>query len=149
MSGRSSVAMSFDDSALQAKLDALKARLQATARPAAQAGAQVFYDEVRLQAPVGTARHGYKGHKDEYAPGNLRDAIYQVYSRDRSTDTQATFQVSYNQKKAFYGRFVEFGTRKMPARPFIRPAYDSRKAVALQQSKQKFIELAQEAIDGN
>ncbi len=29
--------------------------------------------------------------------------------------------------KAFYWRFVEFGTRFRPAHPFIRPAYDTQK----------------------
>ena len=30
--------------------------------------------------------------------------------------------VSKSQGKAFYGLFIEMGTRKMPARPFLRPA---------------------------
>jgi HK97 gp10 family phage protein len=30
-------------------------------------------------------------------------------------------------KKAFYWRFVEFGTRFLTARPFVRPAYDAEK----------------------
>lgn len=30
----------------------------------------------------------------------------------------------------FYGAFLEFGTSKMAARPFIRPAYDSQEGVA-------------------
>ena len=29
--------------------------------------------------------------------------------------------------KTFYGAFVEFGTSRMPAKPFMRPAYDSEK----------------------
>jgi len=28
------------------------------------------------------------------------------------------------QNNAFYWRFVEYGTKRMPARPFLRPAYD-------------------------
>jgi len=30
-------------------------------------------------------------------------------------------------KEAFYGRFVEMGTSKMPAKPFLRPAWDANK----------------------
>ena len=130
------------------KLDALKGKLEAAARPAAQAGAQVFYDEVRMRVPVGSESHGYKGNPNIYAPGNLKAAIYQVYSKGNSVDGKQTYQVSYNRKKAFYGRFVEFGTVNLPAKPFIRPSYDGRKPDALQASKAKFLELAKEAING-
>jgi HK97 gp10 family phage protein len=34
-------------------------------------------------------------------------------------------------KKAFYGVFVEFGTVLMPARPFLTPAYETKKNEAL------------------
>ncbi|HEX9060409.1 MAG TPA: HK97-gp10 family putative phage morphogenesis protein [Clostridia bacterium] len=27
----------------------------------------------------------------------------------------------------FYGKFIEFGTSKMPARPFLQPAYEEKK----------------------
>lgn len=39
-------------------------------------------------------------------------------------------------KRAFWSRFLEFGTRKMPAYPFIRPAFESRKEEVLE----KFVE---------
>lgn len=29
--------------------------------------------------------------------------------------------------EVFYGKFVEFGTSKMPARPFLQPAYEKNK----------------------
>lgn len=144
----SSVSMKFDDTALQAKLTALQEKLQETVRPAAQAGAQVLYDEVKLRAPTSTKAHSTKGKKQTYQPGNLKSAIYQVYSKSNSNEIKATYQVSYNQKKAFYGRFVEFGTVKSPARPFIRPSYDAKNAAALQTAKAKFLELAQKAING-
>lgn len=35
-------------------------------------------------------------------------------------------------KDAFYGRFVEFGTSKMPARPFLRPAFEETKEKAVE-----------------
>ena len=37
---------------------------------------------------------------------------------------------------AFYWRVVEFGTSKMRAQPFLRPAFESQKDVALDQFKQ-------------
>lgn len=30
-------------------------------------------------------------------------------------------------RKAFYGRFVEFGTKKMPAKPFLTPAWEENR----------------------
>lgn len=37
---------------------------------------------------------------------------------------------------AFYWRFVEFGTSKMRAQPFLRPAFESQKDAALDEFKQ-------------
>lgn len=34
-------------------------------------------------------------------------------------------------RDAYYARFVEFGTVKMPAEPFLRPAFDSNKMKAV------------------
>jgi HK97 gp10 family phage protein len=36
------------------------------------------------------------------------------------------------QDEAFYWRFLEFGTAKMSARPFLRPAFESQKNAALE-----------------
>jgi len=143
-----SVSIKFDDTALQAKLDALRVNLQEAVRPAAQAGAQILYDEVRMRAPISTKAHSTKGKSQTYQPGNLKASIYQVYSKSNSGDSKASYQISYNQKKAFYGRFIEFGTARSPAQPFIRPAYDSKKSAALEASKAKFLELAKGAING-
>lgn len=40
-------------------------------------------------------------------------------------------------KKTFYGRFIELGTVKMSARPFLRPALDTKK----NEVRAKFIEV--------
>ncbi|KGQ38069.1 hypothetical protein JP35_08580 [Gallibacterium anatis] len=37
---------------------------------------------------------------------------------------------AYNPRDPFYWRFVEFGTSKMPARPFLRPAFAQSKEQA-------------------
>jgi HK97 gp10 family phage protein len=37
--------------------------------------------------------------------------------------------------KAYYWRFQEFGTKKMGARPFIRPAFEGLKSAAVEQIK--------------
>lgn len=40
-----------------------------------------------------------------------------------------------NPNDAFYWRFVEFGTSKVQAQPFLRPAFDSKKMVAAEKIK--------------
>ncbi len=86
-------------------------------RPAAQAGAQVFYDQVKQNVnsiPVKT--------------GNLRDSIYQVYSKDKSDENTAVYHISWNRKKAPHGHLIEFGTlnkdgtERVAPRAFLRSA---------------------------
>ena len=38
----------------------------------------------------------------------------------------------------FYMKFLEFGTSKMPARPFLQPAYESKKSEAIRILKEEF-----------
>lgn len=37
-----------------------------------------------------------------------------------------------DRKKAYYAMFVEFGTKKMPARPFMTPAFEANKAEGIE-----------------
>jgi HK97 gp10 family phage protein len=39
-------------------------------------------------------------------------------------------------RDSYYWRFVEFGTSKMSARPFMRPAFDGNKLEALNRIKE-------------
>lgn len=82
----------------QLGMDELADGAEAAVRPAAQAGAQVFYDLVKANV----AKVGRK-------TGNLAGSIYQVYSRDNSSKAVAQYHVSWNQKKAPHGHLVEFG----------------------------------------
>lgn len=134
----------FKSEAIQKRLDGVFARATENLRPAAQAGIQVFYDEVKRRAPVSTKVHYTKGKKQAYAPGNLRDAIYQAYAGKDSSDRKATYRVSWNKKKAFYGHFVEFGTSKRPATPFLRPGYDAARDAAVRATRLKLREGLQQ-----
>lgn len=119
------ISMSMDTRGINAKLDALAKAAKAAVRPAAQAGAQVLYEEVLRRVPVSDQEHSTKGKKQTFQPGNLRAAIYQAFAQDESTDGKATYRISWNKRKAFYGRFVEHGTSSMAARPFLRPSFDA------------------------
>jgi len=124
---------------LRAELD----KLHAATRPAAQAGAQIIYDAARLNAPVSKKPHKFYGtHKvyGPYAPGNLRDSIYQVFSKDNSYKDVSTYHISWNADKAPYGAMVEFGTSKAPARSFIGKAVTETRAQVRQAIKERYLQ---------
>lgn len=132
-----SLSAKFDTSKIKARFDALAKSAEVAARPAAQAGIQVYYDEVKARVPVGQSVHHTKGKKQTFQPGNLKASIYQAYVEKESGDGAATYRVSYNKKKAFYGYFVEHGTSKMAAKPFIRPSYDARRQDAINAAREE------------
>lgn len=119
------------------KLGAEASKRGGPARAALAKGAKVIRDEAIKRAPEKT--------------GNLRDNIIvkrdpkpQIYGaaevywvgvkgggrrkyantrrNRRNRRTGQTYEVSGN---AFYWRFIEFGTEKMKARPFLRPAFEA------------------------
>ncbi len=98
----SGLSISFDTRALRDQVQALREDLAHAERAAAQAGAQVLYDEVKQN--VGRlGRH----------TGNLERAIYQAYSKDQSIDNQQVYHISWNARKAPHGHLVEFGYRQL------------------------------------
>jgi len=119
---------SFDTAGLIRDLEIFAARLTGGARRAAQAGAQVMYDEVLLNIPESDKTHVFYGTHQKYtfSPGTLRRSIYQVYSKDHSGYTHATYHVSWNHKECPYGFMVENGTSRAAAHPFIRKAWENR-----------------------
>lgn len=111
---------SFNPARLLARVERVGVATHAAVRPAAQAGAQVYYDEVERRVPVDS--------------GELKNALYQAYA-DESTPQRAVYRISWNKKKAFHGHFIENGTSKMAAQPFLRPAYDARREDAIATSR--------------
>ena len=79
-------------------IDGYEEQVLQAIRPAAQAGAQVFYEA----AIRNVVANGQK-------TGNLADAIYQAYSKNQSTESKAVYHVSWNGRKAPHGGLVEFG----------------------------------------
>lgn len=67
-------------------------------RPAAQAGAQVLYDQVK-QNVQGLGRK----------TGRLDKAIYQVFEKSKAAPGKASYAVSWNAKTAPHGHLVEAG----------------------------------------
>lgn len=97
----------------------------------AAAMAKVIYDEAKGNAPTSDKEHYFHGSqfrktgkKYLFQPGTLRDAIYRVYSPERSDGAKKLYRVTWNHRKAPYGFMVEFGTSRAPASPFMAPAFD-------------------------
>lgn len=44
-----------------------------------------------------------------------------------------------DKESPFYGFMIEFGTSKMPARPFLRPAYEANKKEVIEKIKQEIV----------
>lgn len=100
-------------------------KLHAATRPAAQAGSQIIYERARINAPVSADSHFFyiRGRKyGPYAPGTLRDSIYQVFSKDNSFKDVSTYHISFNKTEAPYGFIVHNGTSRTAAHPFIGKA---------------------------
>lgn len=125
----STFSVTTDLSRLRKRLGNVVAACEDATRPAAQAGAQVFYDRVRALVPTSTAGHWFHGTSFQkygtkywFNAGTLKAAIYQVHSKDNSGKGYDTYHVAWNHDKAPYGFMVEFGTSRAPAHPFLRPA---------------------------
>lgn len=102
--GKHTITMNVDLSAVNELLAKLEGDIHAAVRPAAQAGAQVIYEAVLKNVDaIGSVT------------GNLRNAIYQKFSDDKSVVApgggyaRATYHISWNASKAPHGHLVEYG----------------------------------------
>lgn len=110
-------------------------------RGAVSSAAAEVRKEAKAKAPIYTGPVS-QGHPP---PGALRRAVYQKQIPERSGPLQQTFFVGVRHGKkyqsvgkkganldAYYFPFVEFGTSRMAARPFMRPAFEGKKNAAVQ-----------------
>lgn len=149
------VKVSFDFSNVESVFGVVESAAQTAIRPAAQAAAQIFYDEMRLRVPKSDKGHWFHGtsfkktgQKYWIEPGTLRDSIYQKYSEDNSGPNRATYHIAWNHKKAPYGFMVERGTSRAAAKPFLRPTYDARYNDAFKAAQAKLVEEMRNAMGG-
>ena len=122
--------VTLDTSGVFAELELFANRLQAPLiRVGSAAAAKVFYDEARTRCTLPSGARGPFPVKS----GLLQSSIYRVHSTDKSKPEQGldVYHISWNMRKAPHGHFLEFGTSKMAARPFLRPAYEAKKAEAI------------------
>lgn len=115
-------------------------------RQAAVAGIRVIHAEVKLRAPVDKGI--YEGKLGKHPPGFLREHIIIAYDDEASVPGRiASYLVTWS-KEAFYGRFLEFGTSKMPAQAFLRPGYEAKKRAAAAAVDEVIQRKAKELIGG-
>lgn len=129
-------------------MDELLARLQSVNRNvefvkevALEKGAEVFRREIRNNAPTGvknTQSWQYRAGK-KYAVEHLKDNI--IISRVFGQGNKQYVNVG-PEKHFFYSRFFELGTVHQRAKPFIEPAFLSKRHEALAAIK----EVIEEAI---
>lgn len=124
---------------LQAAMKELPANIARNVlRGAVNAGASVIRQEAKARAP----QFQGKPVKGQPPPGTLKRALYQKQIREKSSAVLQTFFVGVRHGRsakqtakatidAWYAHFVEFGTSKMSARPFMRPAFEAKKVAAV------------------
>lgn len=111
---------------LQRKFANLSGKMQrAVVRDSLRSAARVVEKSARQRVPVDT--------------GRLKKAITQNVTV-KSTTGEAL--VGYR-REVFYGRFVELGTSKMAAQPFLRPALDENQ----EEIRQTFLSALNRTIE--
>lgn len=111
-----------------------------------------------LRASTGVAANSIRKEVEHRAPvrtGRLKRAVFVSRITRQSNDWQQTFAISVRKGKryqnftlkfgknkgqtvnmdAYHARFIEFGTRKMKAQPFVRPAFEAKRDDAIQAFK--------------
>ena len=86
--------------------------------------AEVVATDARRRAPVGVNVPAGQGKWSGREAGALKKSIRVVRLHG---DKRRNIRVYAGSKQVFYARFVEYGTSKMSARPFLRPALNSSK----------------------
>lgn len=90
----------------------LPKEMQAEVRGEMQAGADAILGDAKANVPTRT--------------GRLRANLSAKASRD-GLSAKIGIRGKRAGRRAFYGMFVEFGTVKMPARPFLQPAFEANR----------------------
>jgi HK97 gp10 family phage protein len=113
-------------------------------RSAVAAGATVVKNEAKNRAPVDTGemRRDIQVKRERDSGKGPMVATYSVFVRSgkKSRLSGAKRDVS---KDSWFWRFVEFGTKNMAARPFMRPSFESKKEEAVKRIAEKLDERIQ------
>lgn len=113
-------------------------------------------DEVKRLAPKAEKayyRYYRKNGKSRVlqTPGKLKKSIKRRRVKLDSSIGVAVYSgpIKHGEAKkynVFYWRFLEYGTPKMPAFPFIRPAFDHKKEESLERFKQRYRDYVNDVV---
>ncbi|WP_380177825.1 HK97-gp10 family putative phage morphogenesis protein [Kalamiella sp. sgz302252] len=101
-------------------------------RDATRAGADVLREEVIAKAPVQTGKlkkNVVVMTQKARRRGEISSGVHIRGVNPGTGNSDNTMKAS-NPRNAYYWRFVEMGTSKMAAHPFVRPAFDVRQEEA-------------------
>jgi HK97 gp10 family phage protein len=129
---------------LSKKLDELTLKVRGQVlRRAANAAVKPVLDAARGLIPVNKIQELHKTYKGRLvAPGFAQRSIAAKVSLSR--DGRAVFARMGVRREAFYAvNFVELGTSKMAAQPWLRPAFERTRSQALA----RFAEVLKAQID--
>lgn len=86
--------------------------------------AKPMEDKMKALAPVYSPSEGEANseHLKKYPPGTLRNSVKLITRNAKKGYVRVSLGV-----KPFYAKFIEYGTSKYPASPFMRPSYDTEK----------------------
>lgn len=104
---------------LEKKLLSLEPKLgRKIIRQALRKGAKLILNQAKANVPVDT--------------GDLKKSlkVRAMRKRRHRYGVMVATSEGWFEGEQFYGGFIEFGTHKMAAQPFVRPAFDSEKDAA-------------------
>lgn len=99
-------------------------------RAATSKGAAVIRKKARELAPVDTGEMRKDIQQKRVKTEGDHIASFSVYTRSGKR-SRLSGKARNVDKDSFYWKFQEFGTAKMPAQPFMRPAFESEKENAV------------------
>ena len=97
---------------LLARLARTNTNVEAVREKALKKGAGIIRDEIEARTPVRT--------------GNLKDNI--VIGEVKGQGSKQYVDVGPSKGQGFYGKYLELGTVKMAAKPFIEPSFLAKRA---------------------
>lgn len=106
-------------------------------KTALRAAAVVIQDDAKSRAPVssGVMRDAINVMRDPRPKGVTERYVVKVTKSRKVQRIVQTADGNKGSRDAFYWRFIEFGTKFVAARPFLRPAFDSQAGNALDKFK--------------
>jgi HK97 gp10 family phage protein len=116
-------AINSDLNALIKKLQRIEAAMQKDIKGDLKKAGQIIVKAIRDNAPLGSRIHKRKD--IVYRPGNLRKSIQTLPLRRTRNAVIIGPRAKGGLPDGYYARFLEFGTAKMSARPFIDPAVNA------------------------